>query len=156
MFLSTKYVLANELAQKMGISIANISMLRKEFEEGDDLVTLYKMNNCTFIKDSHKLPKNLRVGLKQHKFTDMSDKLPCSYVRSEHSLTEKEWFDSGVVIDKVKVAGKEFYVFSADFVKKARRKILYVLNEKEKTQCFEKGQIDGFIQASKNKFITWY
>lgn len=157
MFLSKNYVLANELVQKMGIHIANVSMLRKQFEDEDDLSTLLKRNNCTFVKtNSHKLPKNFRDAIAQHEFTDLTNKLPVTFIKDEHPLTEKEWFDSGAVVDKVKVAGKEFYVFSDEFVKTTRRKIVYVLNEKEKNECYEKHQIDGFIPASKNKFITWY
>lgn len=157
MFLKKNYILANELVQKMDIHIANISMMRKQFEDADDMTTILKMNNCNFIKtNSHKLPNNIRQGIACNEFTDMSNKLPCTFVRSEYPLTEKDWYASGVVIDKVNIAGKQFYVFSDEFVKTTHNKIVYILDKKETDECYRKGQIDGFIQAAKNKFITWY
>lgn len=157
MFLSSNYVLANELVQTMGIHIANISVLSKQLQDADDYGTVIKMNNCNFVnKKSHKLPHNIEVGLWANEFTDMSDKLPCSWVKDEYELSEKELRTAGMVIDKIKVAGKSFYVFDQEFVKKMKRKIGYVLNEAETMECFAKKQIDGYTQVGKDKYFTWY
>lgn len=156
MFLQSKYILANELVNKMNIHIANISMLAKEFEDSD-CGTFVKKNNCTFINTkSRHLPHNILVGTIANEFTDMSNKLPCTYVREEYPMTEKEMFKSGIVTDKIKVAGKQFYVFSDDFVKTMKNKIGYVLDASETEYCTANGQILGSIQLSKNKFFTWY
>lgn len=156
MFLESKYILANELIEKMNIHIANISMLAKDFEDSD-CGTIVKMNNCTFINTkSRHLPHNIMVGAIANEFTDMSDKLPCTWVRDEYPMTEKEMYNSGIVVDKVKIAGKQFYVFDKEFVQKMKRKIGYVLDAEETKYCTEKGQIEGSIQLSKNKFFTWY
>lgn len=157
MFLKPTYVLSNELVQKMNIHIANISMFAKQMIEEDDYGTVIKMNNCTFINTkSHKLPQNILDGLLTNSFTDMSDKLPCTWVKDEFDVTEREWFKSGIVIDKVTIAGKKFYVFAPDFVKMMKRKIGYILDAQETKDCTEKNQILGSIQLGKNKFFTWY
>jgi hypothetical protein len=156
MFLNKKYILANELVEKMGIHIANISMLAKQFED-NDYGHVIKMNNCTFINsESRQLPHNIEVGLFAHKYTDISNKLPCTFVKSEFEVTEREWFKSGIVTDKVTIAGKKFYVFNDNFVKTMKRKVPYVLDSKETNECMAKGQIEGSIKLSKNKFFVWY
>lgn len=156
MFLNKKYVLGNELVEKMGIHIANISMLAKEFEH-NDYGHVIKMNNCTFInRDSRQMPHHIVVGLFAHEYTDMTNKLPVTYVKSEFGVTEREWFKSGIVTEKVEVAGKKFYVFNDEFVKTMKRMVPYVLDAKETEECTRKGQIKGSIQLSKNKYFVWY
>jgi hypothetical protein len=156
MFLSTKYVLANELVQKMGIHIANISVIAKELED-NDYGHIIKMNNCNFVrKDSRHMPHNIQVGLLTNQFTDISDKLPCTWVKDEYEMSEKELLKGDMIYGKVKIAGKNFYHFKPEFVKKMKRKIGYVLNEQETMECFNKGQIDGYTQINKDKYFTWY
>lgn len=156
MFLNKKYILANELVEKMGIHIANISMLMKEYEDTDN-GTFVKMNNCTFINSNDAtLPNNIKIGMQNNQFTDMTNKLPCTFVRSEYEITEKELFKSGMVTKKVEVAGKDFYEFAPEFVEKMKYKIGYVLDEVETMECYRKNQILGYTQLSKNKYFTWY
>lgn len=157
MFLDKKYVLANELVQKMGINIANISVLRKQYEYEDDLTTIVKMNNCNFLNSkSQKLPNNIRCGLSEHEFTDMSNKLPLTYVRSEYGMTEKELLKSGLVLEKIKVGGKDFFVFNDEIVATMKNKIGYVLDKNDTSDCMKRGLIEGYVQLNKNKFFTWY
>lgn len=157
MFLGKNYILANELVQKMGIHIANISMLRQQYEDENDMSTMIKMNNCTMVKtNSHKFPNNIKMGIAANEFTDMSNKLPCTFVREEYEITEKELFKGGIIKGKVKVAGKDFYEFTEEFVKTTKNKIVYCLDESDTMACMAKGQIDGYIQVSKNKYVTWY
>lgn len=156
MFLNKKYILANELVQKMDIHIANISMLLKEYEDSNS-DTFLKMNNCTFIDSKDvTLPKNIIAGIRNNQFTDMTDKLPCTYVHDEYEITEKELFNSGMVINKVEIAGKKFYQFAPEFVQKMKYKIGYILDEAETMDCYRKKQIQGYTQLGKNKFFTWY
>lgn len=157
MFLEKKFILANELVEKMDIHIANISMLRQQFEDNDDFYSIVKMNNCSFINTrARNLPNNIRVGIYSNTFTDMSDKLPCTWVKSEYDVTERELFKSGIVVDKIKISGKQLYVFNKEFVNTMKHKIGYVLDAKECQECHRNGQIDGFIELGKNKFFTWY
>lgn len=157
MFLQSKYILANELVQKMDIHIANISMLAKTYEDQDDFATMVKMNNCTFIDTkANKLPANIKVGISKYEYTDMTNKLPCTWVRTEYGITEKELFNTGMVTEKVKIAGKEFYIFADEFVQKMKGKIGYVLDESETNYCLEKNQIACATKLSKNKYFTWY
>lgn len=156
MFLKSNYILANELVQKMGIHIANISMLVKEHEDEDNGMFI-KMNNCTFINTkAATLPANILAGIYANEFTDMTDKLPCTFARMEYGITEKEFLKSGIVTKVVNVAGKDFYQFAPEFVQKMHRKIGYVLDEAETMDCFAKKQIAGYTQLSKNKYFTWY
>lgn len=155
MFLSKKYILANELVQEMGIHIANISMFTKNLAEHD--LTAIKMGNCTFLNsNSVTLPKNITTAVLLNSFTDMSDKLPCTWVKSEYELREKELFKSGLVIDKVTIANKHFYVFAPEYAKKFKYKVPYILTEKEKNYCYINNQIDGSIQLGKDRFFSWY
>jgi len=157
MFLERKYILSNELVEKMGIHIANISMLRNSFEQNDDYYSIVKMNNCSFINTKAKnLPRNIRDGISSNTFTDMSDKLPCTYTRTEYEVTEKELFRAGIVIDKVRVCGKDLYVFDHEFIKKMKGCIGYVLDEEETLQCFRNKEIIGYIKLAKNKYWVWY
>ena len=156
MFLNKKYILANELVAKMGIHIANISMLVKEYED-DDSGAFIKMNNCTFINANDvTLPNNIRTAILTNQFTDMTDKLPCTYVHTEYEISEAELFKSGMVIEKVIIAGKKFYKFAPEFVQKMKYKIGYVLDEAETMDCYRKKQILGYTQLGKNKYFTWY
>jgi len=156
MFLNKNYILANEVVQKGNIHIANISILIKNLSSLDE-PPFIKMNSLTFLnKNSSLLPNNIQNIISSNEFTDLSDKLPCNYVRSEYGITEKELIESEVVVDKIEICDKKFYVFNQDFIKKVKRKILYVLNKKETEECLKKKQIEGFIQLRPNKFLTWY
>jgi hypothetical protein len=155
MFLNKKYILANELVQKMNIHIANISMLLKSYSEESD--AFIKLNNCTFINTSNVLlPHNIKNGIATNSFTDITDKLPCSWFRTEFEVSDKELFGSGIAKDKIRIAGKEFFVFDQNFVSTMHRKIGYILTEQETKMCLMKKQILGSIKLSKNKYFVWY
>ena len=157
MFLNTNYILANELVKKMNIHIANISMLKQKIENSDNYDDMIKMNNCTFInKKSIYLPKNIRLGIANNVFTDMSNKLPCTYVRSEYGISEKELFASGIIKEKIEVCNKDFYVFTDEFIEKTEGTVINILEADDAMECHKNGSIDGFVKLSKNKYITWY
>ena len=157
MFLAPGYILANELVNKMGIHIANVSIMRKEFEDADDLYTIRKLNNCNFVNTSSpKLPQNIKDGISNNTFTDYTNKLPCTFVRDEYPVTEREWMASGIVIGKEEIAGKNFYVFADDFVKKLTGKIGYVLSGDEYRSLLVENKIQGGIRLKRDKYFTWY
>ena len=157
MFLSKNFVLANELVEHMGIHIANISMLRQTFEDNNDFYNIQKLSNCVIINSQARaLPNNIRVGLSTGKFTDLSDKLPRAYVREEYDATERELTESGIVIDRVKICNKDFYVFNQEFVKTMNGCVGCVLDADETKKYTALGKIDGSIELSKNKYFTWY
>jgi len=157
MFLPKKFILANELVEKMGIHIANISMLRQEFEDRDNMYDIQKINNCSFINTkSRQLPNNIMVGILSNKFTDMSNKLPCRYVSEEYNATERELTNAGIITGKVTVCGKKFYEFTDEFVETVKGKLTYTLDKAELGYCLMHNQIIGYVQLSKNKYLTWY
>lgn len=157
MFLHKNYILANELVQKMDIHIANISMLHKILEDTGNDSEIIKINNCTFINsDSIYLPQNIKKGILGNKFTNMSNKLPCTFIKTEFNISEKELLKSGIVNGKVTVAGKQFYEFKDSFIQTIKGKVLYVLDKQDTMDCLKNDEIDGYIEMSKNKFLTWY
>jgi hypothetical protein len=157
MFLHEKYILGNELVQKMGIAIANISMMRKKFEHDDDLYSVQKMNNCTFInKRARNLPNYIKEGIRNNTFTDMSDKLPVTYVKSEFQATEIQFKNAGIITGTVTISGKHFYVFSPDFVARVKNCVPYILNEAETNQARREGNIIDAIKLSNDRYFTWY
>lgn len=157
MFLENNYILSNELVQKMNIHIANISMLKQDLENNGNVEDIIKMNNCTFInKNSRYLPKNIRIGILQNDFTDISDKLPCTYALEIFECNNKEITTSGIVKEKISIAGKNFYVFTQKFIDTIQGKVVNVLDYDDTMDCYRDKQIDEYIRLSKNKFITWY
>lgn len=157
MFLEKTYVLGNEIAEKMGINIANISMLSKELENKGNLDDTIKLGNCTFInKESNYLPNNIKKALNNFEFECMSDKLPCRFVHQEFGISKAKLIASGIVEKTIQISGKKFYVFDKEFILKTKGKVFYVLNEEETEICIEQNQIDGFVKLSNNKYLTWY
>lgn len=158
MFLKADFVFGNELCEKMGIHLSNLINLRKEFEKSDDNFTIYKLKSCSFLNTkSHKIPKNFRTGLETHKLTDITDKLPLSWVQSEFGLTiPKELQDIGIVTKRIDLAKKIFLVFDREFADKLQGKIGYILKEKETFECYENGDIEGYLKIKRNKYFTWY
>lgn len=164
MFLGKKYFLAKELVDLMGINISNISMARKQLEERGDEVSIRKLGNATFIKDSPKIPQYLRDGLaafssKQDgltSLTSMHDKLPSTFVKAEHPVSLDEWTKAGLVTGVLTISGKELWQFSEDFVKTVTGKIVYVLDDDDYVECTRRNLVDGGIQVAPNKWVTWY
>jgi|FLOH01.1.fsa_nt_gi hypothetical protein len=157
MFLSKDYILANELVEKMGIHIANISMLRNEFENVGNMTDIVKLNNCSFINTkSINLPNNIKNGIAKHTFTDVSDKLPMTFLRSEYDLSAADLRKAGIITGDIKITDKKFFIFKQDFIEKVKGSIVYLLDDAETKECLEDGSIDGAIKITKNKYITWY
>jgi len=157
MFLHKKYILGNELAQKLNMSISNISMFRNECLRSDDMYTVRKLGNCSFINTkSHKLPRNFKNAIAKFEFTSMHNKLPIRYVKTEYGVSEKQIINSGIVTGEIQVANKDFYTFDEDFVKKVQGHMIYMLNETETFKCMRENSILGYVKISNNKFITWY
>lgn len=159
MFLNKKYVLANELVDYMGVSIANVSMLSKKLDENSSVII--KQHNCSFIDTSSELlPNNFKQAIVSakldNKFTNMSNKMCVTHFNSEHALNESEvlLFGEGEV-KVVKIQGKKFYEFSERMVKLLKNKILCVLDKEDCEQCLNKKQILGFKQVN-NKYVAWY
>jgi len=157
MFLGKEYILANELVQKMGIHIANISMLSQEFEDKGNSKDIKKMNSCNFINTkSIDLPNNIQQGIIKYDFTSLENKVLATYFRNEFGISDKEIMNSSIIEGKEKIAGKDFYVFKQEFVDNTKGKILYTLDKLDTSDCIETGCIDGWVQMSKNKYLTWY
>ena len=160
MFLSKNYVLASELVQAMGIALHSVCNMRQDFEYSDDKYSIRTMNNCMLInKKAYHLPNNIKQGIKkhEHKLTDLSNKLPCTWVKAQYGVSESLLMRSGIVIDKITIAkNRRFYVFNDEFVKLMKNRIPYILDAKEMEKCAAEGSIAGSIKLNSNKFFTWY
>ncbi len=157
MFIKENYILGNELAQISNFNIANISMFVKKLHEEENFEDVKQLGNCTFInKNYSKLPKYLIKNT--NKCTDISNKLPVSFLKKEFSLQKD------VIIKALKqyitrectIAGKEFIEFNSEFVSKFKNKIYYVLGRNEMQEALQDKTIDGFIELQRNKFLVWY
>lgn len=164
MFLSNNYVLSNELTEKANIHIANISSLIKTLEESRNAaanLAFQKMGNCTFLKKDSKLyPMNIRNYLNGYHFTDMSDKIPSTYLRTELGVSYdkivKAFKVNGIEVKEETISGKRFTVFPKEFANKMKDKTWYVLNVEDYNECLKNGDIDGGISLGKGKYVTWY
>jgi hypothetical protein len=157
MFLNENYILASELIQNLGISIANISKLANQYNDCGNSSTIIKMGTCSFIHSTDKnLPKTIRRGLDDYNYTDMSNKLPCKWSLTEYNLRELDLINSNMITDKIVVGGKNLYVFDPEFVSKMDGKIGYVLNKAETMECLKSNRIDGYTELNKNKYFVWY
>lgn len=148
------YILCNEIVEKAGINIANFSKIRSDTENTNSTVTI-KRGKCIFIKAQDRmLPTYIAKHIYEHEWTDMSDKLPCSYVKSELDIGDE---GIGVVFsDKITICGKQFYQFLPEYAAKFKKKVLYTLNEAEATDCKAKGLIRGAVRITEGKMLTWY
>lgn len=164
MFLSKNYILSNEIVQKAGIHIANISMSIKTLEDSDTKSGLaVKLGNCTFL---NKQAKNLPTYIKNYmdnpewSFEDFSDKLPVTYVASEFGVPAnkiEEAFKKSNYLESVEtIAGKKFFKFTKEFRDLMEDKTWYILSKEEAEDCLKNGEIDGFTPLYKEKYFTWY
>jgi len=159
MFLKEGFILGNELIQKMEIHLANLGNLRLSYDDACDNYNIRRMNNCMMLNSKcKKLPKTFKRGIERFKseLTDMSDKLPCTYIHKEFKISEKQLFEHNIVIDKINVANRNLYVFNPVFVKKLRNNIPYILDGNDFKECSEQGILKGAIQITSNKYFVWY
>jgi len=157
MFLDSNYVLGNELVQKMDIHIANVSMVARNLEKVGNYEDIVKLGNCTFInKKSLFLPKNIVRGIITNDFTPMYNKLPCTYVHQEFQTSQAKLLNSNFIKGIVEVSGKKFYEFEDKFIEDIHEKVLNILDREDALDCFDNGDILGYVELSKNKFLTWY
>lgn len=147
------YFLANELTDKLGIHIANISMFIKNIKD-DEIDNILKLGNCTFIKkDFNKLPKALLKGV--HLCTELNNVLPRSWFKEDLDVTDKE-LEKCNIATIIEIAGRKFYQFTNKFAEEINGKVLYILDKSDTESCSRNGEINGYVQLSKNKFLVWY
>lgn len=161
LFLRTNYVLGNELVEKMNINIGNLSSAKKDLEEVDNYSAIIKLGNCLFVdKNSPHLPNNIQEGLKKYEFTDMTDKLPLSYINEQWGVnrsTVENLIDTREEFKEINVlADKAFVVFDQKFSTDLYSTNVSVLSKKEKEECEEENLIDGSLQLTVNKYLGWY
>jgi hypothetical protein len=164
MFLSNDYVLSNEIVEKSGIHIANISMGIKLLEDSNAKAgAVVKYGNCTFLnKNAKTLPLYLKnyIHNPQWTFTDFSNKLPVTFLQAELGVPFKDiqegFKKEGTDISVQEIAGKQFAVFPKEFAEKMKKTTWYMLNEEEFKSCLRAGDIDGGFKVKKGKFLSWY
>lgn len=156
MFLDKRYVLGNELAEIGNFHIANISMIVKKFHDNDNYSDAKNLGNCTFINSDAELPKHIIKLL--HKCTPMNNKLPMTYLTKELKLNKDKILLAlkDYITSTERIGGKEFVVFTDEFVQIFKDKVHYVLNKSETDEALKNDYIDGFIQLSRNNFLVWY
>lgn len=130
MFLNKNYIFIAELAKKLGITINNFSCWYSRNPEliGTDII---KLGDCSFVrKDSAILGEFYEAKIKELELTDISNKVPLSYLKAEFKFNPKHppVVTLGEVVD---IAGKKFFAFDYDFAYKHRRKTWYPMTKSE-------------------------
>lgn len=160
MFIPSNYILANELAEKGNIHVANFSMLHNNLSNLGLPDTL-KYGNCVFVdKNSNFLPKYIKdlANNPEIEYTDMSNKWLTSYATTELGVSKNYILSSLAEYHptEVTVAKKKFIEFDNSFINLLHQKCLNVLTEEDTMECYNDGDIEGYIKLKKDKYITWY
>ena len=153
MFLNNNYICANQYVIDRNIHIANVSNLKKNMSERDFM----ELGNCTFLRKDGKLSLDLKkyIYLENREHFDFTNYLPCAFLKSELELSEKELFDSGLVKNKLEIAGKKFYELS-EFFDNKRNKVFYTLDRKDYFDVINNIRDLDFLKISDKKYLTWY
>jgi len=162
MFLTKDFILANEIVQKANIHIANISNFLNHLEETNNKAGISKkMGNCSFINNTSPfLPHNIKEYIDGFEYTDMSDKLPSTFLASEFELSSDKILQGfnkvGYDVHEEVIAGKRFLVFPLNFIEAFEGKTWYILDYEEAVDCFDNEDIEDFFPLYKNKMFCWY
>ena len=159
--------MASELTNHMNISSSNTSALMKKLHSIGDTTSAIKLGVSIFLdKTSINLPNNYKKGISEgienNIFTSMYNMLPYNYVMNEFNITDKEAKelinDDNIpeFQEELFVDGKRMIRFSDDFIQEVKDCVLYALGEEETKECYKNNSIDGYMQLSRNKYITWY
>jgi len=156
-FIEDKFILCNELVNKMGIHPSNVSRLMKMFRETGDYYTIQKFDGCSVInRESKKLPRSFAEAIKNNEFTSMYNKLPVTHTKSYIGVTKSQLLKGGMIDGEITVAGKRLYVFKDEIVKLIGSHIPYVLDYNETIKCKDKGLIKDYIKMTSNRYFVWY
>ena len=156
MFVPKNYILGNEIANHLNMNISNISMEINILEKKGNFSDNISLGNCNFLnRDSIYFSKYIRDAFRLE-YTDMSNKLPAPYVRTEFGINISKAKDYKFIEDIIKIQDKEFVVFTKDFVETLKDKITYVLNLQELLTCMENDEIEGYYRLGENKYLTYY
>lgn len=152
MFLNDQYIFANQYVKDRNIHIANVSNLKKTMRECDYI----ELGNCTFLRKDGMFSPDLRkyIYLENRNHFDFTNYIPCTYLRNELDMSEKELFGSGIISEKLEIAGKNFYKLS-DFFNDKKRKVFYTLDRKEYFDLISEKNID-FLKINDRKYLSWY
>lgn len=170
MFLSKNHVLGHELCEFLGMSTSVISIYRKERENEGDFRTVSKLAGSVFIDlNSQYLSVGLSVSYDDRKkaaFTDLSNKLPLSFLKEMYELQPKDLHIIGG--KEVKLKNVRFWEFEDSFIAKMTPKnktknvVTCILTDEEISSCLDKKQIAGYIYLSAgtkekpSRNFAWY
>jgi hypothetical protein len=155
MYLSKKYILASELTAFMQIHIANISMLKKKYDEDGNTSTIKKYGNCLFIDSTDKsLPANIKRGIESYNFTDFSNMLPVTFLQSEFEVSIKILQERNIVQDIITIQGKKFAIINPEFKSKTTGATFYLHDDKDMKESIP--YVDGYVMLKKDKCLSWY
>jgi len=159
MFLTSNFILSNELTSNMAIASSNISMMHKMLENKGITSDVIKLGNCLFIdKTSPNLPNNIRKGIYNYNYQDLTNVLPVSYMKKDFNISDadiKILISKGIIIDSFLLKGKKLVRFSDKFVNETKDCVFYMLSKTETLELYKNKTIDGYIELS-NQSLTWY
>jgi len=150
------YILGSEVAKKGNFSIANISMLLKDFDliEGIDYL---KYGGITLLnKKSLKMPNYIYKLLCDKSMTDLSEYIPYNYlydiVMGNMKLIESK-------ITKIKIENKQFVKINDEKLKNVifnEKLVKSVVDNNEIKDLLNEKYILGYEKLSNTKSLCWY
>ena len=153
MFLTKDYIYQREFTVKRGVTINNLSNLFKknpEAYDNGDVVT--QGQGVFFRKDSKILGPIYGELAKTQEYTDFSNKLLCSHLRSEYKCKMKYLEPYG---KQIEVCGAKVFEFNENFVKKYDG-VWYPVEGEELKELLEEMPDLGHFQVAKNQFVVVY
>lgn len=148
------YFLANEVTDRLGISIANISSPNILYRK-DDENTWVKRGNCIFnsLFDISHLSKNTQEFIRNNKLMDCSKLIPVSYLMKEFNTTELTLRIFGNVDYKY---GKKLLFLNKFGQKIFNEKINDILPIQECKDLKASGDIEDYIPLNKSEALYYY
>lgn len=148
------YFLANEVTDRLGISIANISSPNLLYRKDDESVWV-KRGNCIFnsIYNIDHLSKNTQEFIRNNKLMDCSKLIPVSFLMQEFNTTELTLRIFGNVEYRF---GKKLLFLNKFGDKIFNKKINDVLPIKECEELKASGDIEDFIKLNRTEALYYY
>ena len=148
------YFLANEVTERLGISIANISSPNLLYRKDDENVWV-KRGNCIFnsLYNIDHLSKNTQSFIRNNELMDCSKLIPVSYLVQELKTNELNLQIFGKIEFKY---GKKLLFLNSFGDKIFNKKINDVLPIEDCKELKNSGDIEDYIPLNKKDALYYY
>lgn len=147
-FLTENHILGKEVCDYLNMHTANISIL--DFEK----YGIVKIGDTILFDTKARVPRYVNKYLREQKPYNLKNCLPVAYVKNEFGMSDSGIMEFGIVEEKFKHCGKQFFRFKEDFIKRIKRKTFYVANSKEFNEMSK--DLYDFYYKSKQTYLVFY